>query len=115
LKTLKPILTAKNWIGRKYGKMSFIDLALGVGDAVVLANDEKLKFSGFFSITLSKTDKYGLELNFKVFKGKSETEEFTLRNPSKYNRVEIYVPVKNIEEAIKMFQSIVKNLERLKI
>jgi hypothetical protein len=73
--------------------MTFHNLDLGEATGVASLNNKRVILQGISSISVAKSEKFGLELCFQVYGKKYRMET---RNPSDWNRVEIFVPIKDL-------------------
>ena len=100
------------YVGKKYGEMVFLDFPVGEGRAVISAGEVKLLLNGYLTLTVQRSEKYGLEASFNFFKRKSDSEDFIIRNSSRYNRVEIFIPCRDINGLAEKLEQIAAVLKK---
>lgn len=96
--------------------MIFNNLELGEAIGVASLRDKRAVLKGISGISVAKSEKFGLELCFQVY-GKKGKYKIEGRNPSDWDRVEIFVPIKDpdvlFEKITNFLKSTSKNFTKM--
>jgi len=80
-----------------YGSTLFRNIEFGSARALTGVDDVRILVDGKLSLNIVKSTKYGYEIHIQVYAPEHRVEH---RNPSKWSRVEIYFPTRDLGKLI---------------
>jgi len=80
-----------------YGPTAFYNVEFGSAKAVTGIGSRRIVIEGKMSINTVDSAKWGREVHIQVYASTHKNED---RNPSKWSRAEIYIPLKDLGKLI---------------